>query len=354
MNSHRKTDILVGMFLFVGLLLLGALILQFGSLRSYFRDSYVLKVAFPKASGIKEGSPVYLGGSKIGKVLYHPRLNDTYSGVIIDLEIFDSVEIPMESAIAIGSDGLMGDAMIEIQPSEKEAKEFVPHDYKKIIKGQAGGGLSDLQTQAEQVGKKVDLVLDDVRTALVDIKGAMEKINKGALSDATIDDFKQSMEHLNKTMTRVDDKVLGEDNANNLKAALADLKDASASFKSSAKNVEESTKRLGPMFDKLDPAIGKVDKVMTTADDSLQSIKKAADSFALAAKNITTGKGLLGALTNDAELKTEFKDLISNLKRNGVIFYKNSADKERSESPPSDASPEPAASATGLKPIFGR
>jgi phospholipid/cholesterol/gamma-HCH transport system substrate-binding protein len=354
MNSHRKTDILVGMFLFVGLLLLAALILQFGSLRSYFRDSYVLKVAFPKASGIKEGSPVYLGGSKVGKVLYHPRLNDTYSGVIIDLEIFDSVQIPMESAIAIGSDGLMGDAMIEIQPSEKEAKEFVPHDYKKIIKGQTGGGLSDLQTQAEQVGKKVDLVLDDVRTALVDIKGAMEKINKGALSDATIDDFKQSMEHLNKTMTRVDDKVLGEDNANNLKAALADLKDASASFKSSAKNVEESTKRLGPMFDKLDPAIGKVDKVMTTADDSLQSIKKAADSFAIAAKNITTGKGLLGALTNDAELKTEFKDLISNLKRNGVIFYKNSAGKERSESPPSNASPEPAASATGLKPIFGR
>jgi ABC-type transporter Mla subunit MlaD len=354
MNSHRKTDILVGMFLFVGLLLLGALILQFGSLRSYFRDSYVLKVAFPKASGIKEGSPVYLGGSKIGKVLYHPRLNDTYSGVIMDLEIFDNVEIPMESAIAIGSDGLMGDAMIEIQPSEKEAKEFVPHDYKKIIKGQTGGGLSDLQTQAEQVGKKVDLVLDDVRTALVDIKGAMEKINKGALADATIDDFKQSMEHLNKTMTRVDDKVLGEDNANNLKAALADLKDASASFKSSARNVEESTKRLGPMFDKLDPAIGKIDKVMTTADDSLQSIKKAADSFAVAAQNITTGKGLLGALTNDAELKTEFKDLISNLKRNGVIFYKNSADKERSESTPRKASPEPATSTTGLKPIFGR
>lgn len=353
MNPNRKTDILVGMFLFVGLLLLGALILQFGSLRSYFRDTYVLKVAFPKASGIKEGSPVYLGGSKIGKVLYHPRLNDTYSGVIIDLEIFDSVEIPMESAIAIGSDGLMGDAMIEIQPSEKEAKEFVPHDYQKIIKGQTGGGLSDLQTQAEQVGKKVDLVLDDVRTALVDIKGAMEKINKGALSDATVNDFKQSMEHLNKTMTRVDDKVLGEDNANNLKAALADLKDASASFKSSAKNVEESTKRLGPMFDKLDPAIGKVDKVMTTADDSLQSIKKAADSFAIAAKNITTGKGLLGALTNDAELKTEFKDLISNLKRNGVIFYKNSADKERSESPPGKTVPETTPH-TGLKPIFGR
>jgi hypothetical protein len=95
-----------------------------------------------------------------------------------------------------------------------------------------------------------------------------------------------------------------------------------------------------------------VDKVMTTADESLQSIKKAADSFAIAAKNITTGKGLLGALMNDTELKTDFKDLISNFKRNGVIFYKNSADKERaSTTPPANAAP---AAPTGMKPIFGR
>ena len=104
------------------------------------------------------------------------------------------------------------------------------------------------------------------------------------------------------------------------------------------------------MFDKLDPAIAKADKVMTTADESLVSIKKAADSFAAAARNITTSKGLLGALMNDTELKDEFSDLISNLKRNGVIFYKNSADKERVE-PETKAPPaEPAK----RKPLFGR
>jgi len=349
MNSDRKTDILVGLFLFVGLLLLGAIILQFGSLRSYFRDSYVLKVGFPKAAGIKEGSPVYLGGSKVGKVLYHPRLNDTYSGVIIDLEIYDSVEIPLESAIAIGSDGLMGDAMIEIQPSGKEAKEFLPHNYDKIITGQTGGGLSDLQTQAEQVGKKVDLVLDDVRIALVDVKGAMEKINKGALSDATVTDFKESMAHLNKMMTRVDDKVLGEENTTNLKIAIADLKDAATSFKTSAKNVEESSKKLGPMFDKFDPVITKADKAMVSLDESLQSIKKAADTFSIASKNITSGKGILGAMMNDPELKDDFKDLISNLKRNGVLFYKNNAEKEQAE----QTSPPPQ-KPSGRKPLFGR
>ncbi|MES2505877.1 MAG: MlaD family protein [Verrucomicrobiota bacterium] len=338
MNKDRKTEILVGLFLLVGLLMLGGIILEFGSLRTLFRDTYRLKVAFPNASGIKEGSPVFLGGSKVGKVVKHPELNETFTGVIMTLEIFDVVDIPVDATFGIGSKGLMGDALVEIKPSGLLSDKFLPHDYDKIIEGSKSGGLSDLQGQAEVVAKKVDLVLDDVRTALVDVKAAMEKVNKGALSDSTITDFKESMQHLNKTMTRVDEKVLGDENANNLKAAIADIKDAAASFKVSAKNVEASTQKLGPMIDKLDPVIAKADTAMATADASLKSIKTAADSFSVAARNITSGKGLLGALMNDPELKSEFKDLISNLKRNGVIFYRNSADRERvreeSQKPP--------------------
>lgn len=311
------------------MLLLGGIILEFGNLREMFRDHYTLKVAFPQASGIKEGSPVYLGGARVGNVMKHPQLNDAFSAVIMELELQDDVEIPVDAVFAIGSSGLMGDAMIEIKPTGKQNQEFFPHDHTAIIEGSKAGGLSELQGQAEVVAKKVDLVLDDVRTALVDVKAAMEKINKGALSDTTITDFKESMTHLNNTMTRVDEKVLGDENADNLKKAIADIKDAAASFKTSAKNVEESTQKLTPIIEKLDPVIAKADKAMATADESLISIKKAADSFSVAARNITTGKGLLGALMNDAELKDEFKDLVSNLKRNGVIFYRNSAEKER-------------------------
>lgn len=329
MTKDRKTEILVGLFLLVGLLMLGGIILEFGSLRTLFRDTYDLRVAFPNAAGIKEGSPVFLGGSKIGKVMKHPELNETFTGVIMTLEIYDSVDIPLDATFAIGSKGLMGDALVEIKPSGKLTNEFLPHDYDKIIDGSKSGGLSDLQGQAEVVAKKVDLVMDDIRTALVDVKAAMEKVNKGALSDTTIQDFKGSMEHLSKTMTRVDEQVLGEENTQNLKAAISDIKEAAASFKTSAKNIEVTTEKLTPIVEKLDPVIAKADKAMATADESLQSIKKAADSFSVAARNITTGKGLLGALMNDPVLKDDFKDLIGNLKRNGVLFYRNSAEKER-------------------------
>lgn len=347
MERDQKTELLVGLFVCVGLLLLGGLILQFGRVREIFKDTYTLSVAFPNASGIKEGSPVFLGGSRVGKVQHNPRLNGTFTGVIIDLEIFHDVRIPADAAFGIGSAGLMGDSLIDIKPSGKDTNAFLSPEHEEVIVGVTTGGLSDLQSQAEVVGKKVDVVLDDIRSGLADMKAAINKVNKGALSDATLQDFRESMSHLNKTMARVDEKVLGDENATNLKTAIAELKDAATSFKTSAKNIEEQTKRLGPMFDKLEPAIAKADKVMTTADSSLQSIKTAADTFATAAKNISSGKGLLGALINDPKLKADFHDLIYNAKVNGFLFYKNSADKARATS-------EQAPKTNDRKPIFGR
>lgn len=330
-DSDKKTEMLVGLFVFVGLLLLSGLILQFGRVREIFKDTYHLRVAFPNAAGIKDGSPVFLGGSRVGKVDKKPQLNDTFTGVIIDLELFKDVMIPADAAFAVGSAGLMGDALVEIKPTGKKTDVFLPHDYDKIIEGEQSGSLNDLQSTAKSVGEKVDVVLDDVRVGLKDIRTAMAKVNQGALSDSTIQNFKASIEHLHNTLKRVDDKVLGDENAKNLKSALADLKDAAASFKNASKNIEESSKRLGPMFDKLDPAIARADKVMATADESLQSIKKAADSFAAAAQNVTSGKGLLGALMNDQRLMSDFRDLIYNFKVNGPLWYKDTADKLRSE-----------------------
>jgi ABC-type transporter Mla subunit MlaD len=262
----------------------------------------------------------------VGKVSKHPQFNDTFTGVIIDVEIYNDVDIPSDAVFAIGTAGLMGDALVEIKPSGDQTKEFIPHNYDRIIEGKVGG-LSDLQNAAEQVSKKLDIVLDDIRTAMVDVKESLVKINKDALSPETIKDFKDSMQHLNKTMTRVDNEVVNEENAKNLKVAISDVKDAAASFKAAATNVETQSARLKTLFDDLEPALKKTDGVMV-------SIKSAADAFTHTAKDISGSHGVLDALLHDMELKTDLKDLISNMKRSGVVFYKNIADKERAKEEP--------------------
>jgi len=342
MNPNRKTELLVGLFLLVGLTMVGALILQFGRVNEMFTDSYTLKLAFPNAPGIKKGSPVYLGGSRIGKVKDTPVLEPDSSGVLLEIEVFGDKRVPKSSTFLVGTNGLMGDALIDIKIHGNEdgspITDFYPFDYAELIQGEREGGLGGLQDTAASATKKIDVMLDDVKLAVTDVRTAMKKVNEGALSDTVINDFKQSMEHLNKTMTRVDDKVLGEENAANLKAAISDIKDAAASFKKTATQLESSTAKLGPMFDKLDPAIAKADKVMTSADEALTSVKKGADEFASIARSVRSGNGLLGALLNDPALKTEFKSLIGNLKERGILRYKDLSDE-----------PAPAAPSTGAR-----
>lgn len=348
MNSNRKTELLVGLFLLVGLIVVGAIILQFGRISENFRATYVLQVTFPNAPGIKSGSPVFLGGSRVGKVRGTPILKPDSSGVVLELELYNDKLVPRDATFSVGTVGLMGDALIDIKIAEHEGPitEFYPFDYAEIIEGDKGGGLSGLQETAEAAAKKVDSALVDVKEALVDIKAAMKKINEGALSDQVIGDFKESMEHLNNTLTRVDEKVLGEENAENLKQAIGSIKDAAESFKRGAVHLEEGTAKFGPLMDKLEPTLVKADRVMERADEALVSIKKGADDFSGLARSMRTGNGLLAALLNDGELKNEFSDLISNLKRRGVLFYRDSKGKEVEES----QTPAPDA----RLPLFGR
>lgn len=343
-ERDKKTELLVGLFLFVGLLLLGGLILQFGSVRELLKTTYEITVPFPSATGVKDGTPVVLGGSKIGKVPRMPQLNAQFNGVIIALEIYQDKKIPKDAKFSIGTAGLLGDSYIEIRPTGQITDSYIePGTVLTNDSVSSGGGLGALQDTASQVGKKADLVMDDMRNVLADVRETLAKVNKDALSADTIKHFKDSIEHFNTTMTRVDSKLLGEKTANDLTEAIAEFKDAATSFKNTAKNLDEQTKRLGPMFDKLDPAISKADGVMTSLDASLKSIKEVADNFAAATHGMQGGDGLLKALLSDKTLKDDFKDLLSNLKRNGVLFYRDnagkSADEEKKSSPSLPRSP---------------
>ena len=331
-ERDKKTELLVGLFLFVGLLLLGGLILQFGSVRELLKTTYEITVPFPNATGIKEGTPIMLGGSKIGKVPRMPKLNEQFNGVIIPLEIYQDKKIPIDAKFSIGTAGLLGDSYIEIRPTGAVPQAFIePGAVLTSSNVVVSGGLGALQDTASQVGKKADLVMDDMRHVLADVRVTMGKVNTEALSADSLKHFRDSMEHLNGTMARLDSKVLSDENANNLKEAISELKDAATGFKNTARNLDEQTKRLGPMFDKLEPAIAKTDQIMVGLDSSLKSLKVVADNLAGATKGMKRGDGLLTALFNDDKLKYDFKDLVSNMKRNGVLFYKDNAEKISAE-----------------------
>lgn len=267
----------VGAFVFVGLAMLGALVVQFGRLGEGFKTYYPLTIRFGDASGLLKGSDVLLAGARIGKVAGGPRMVREGNGVEVPLKIYDYVKIPQNSKFTVGSSGLLGDRFVNVTMPPGQPKNFIaPNSY---INGSRETGLDDLTREG-------GALVRDLRGTVRDVDSMVTRLNEQALSPATID---------------------------NLKASLT--------------NLHETTGALAESSKKLDGVIGK-------ADSTMQSAKKAADdlqSTLLEARKVfqsaTQGKGLLAALLTNQELANDLRALIANLRAHGVLFYRDTAAK---------------------------
>ncbi|HSJ03663.1 MAG TPA: MlaD family protein [Verrucomicrobium sp.] len=333
-ERDRKSELLVGLFLFIGLLLMAYLILQFGSVREVFKPTYPLTVELVDGTGIKESTPVMLGGSRVGKVTQKPVLNAAQNGVVISLKVYQETKIASDAKFSIGTSGLLGDSYIEIKPSGKPPTGYI--EPGAHIKGEVSAGLAGLQNSAEQIANKVDVALEDIRGAVADLRLSLKHVNEGALSEQGMKDVKESFAKYNSVITRLDEKTLNDQTSK-------DVTDAVHSFKEAAKTLEESMKKLQPAFTKLEGVVTKIDGVVTkadtvmgSADGAMKSIDASADAIGKVANDLRRGEGLLPALINDSALKTDFKNLVGNLRQRGVLFYKDK---------PSEAAPAPSRAA---------
>lgn len=326
-ERDKKTELLVGLFLTVGILLMGLLILQFGSVRELFKDTYTITVPFADGTGIKEGTPVMFGGLRIGKVPRRPQHDATYTGVIITLEIYDTERIPSDAKFGIGTAGLLGDSYIEIRAVNPATRTYIQPDAVLTKESVASAsGLGGLQDTAKDLSKKVDVAVEDIRAAIADLRVSLKKINEGALSDENISDLKDTFNHLNKVVTRLDEKTFDEQTSK-------DVKEAVASFKAAAKSVENAAAKLDPAMTKVSSAADKADTVMASADKAMKSLDDGAAALGKVATDLRRGEGLLPALIYDRNLKNEFSMLITNLRQRGVLWYRDKAGEVREEPP---------------------
>src|ERR1700680_5244383 len=126
MNRHeRGLEFKVGAFVFVGLAMLGVLVVQFGRLGEGFKSYYALTVRFNDASGLLKGSDVLLAGARIGKVSGGPRLAREGGGVDVPLKIYDYVKVPAESKFTGGSSGLLGDRFVNVKMPPGQANTYI-------------------------------------------------------------------------------------------------------------------------------------------------------------------------------------------------------------------------------------
>jgi phospholipid/cholesterol/gamma-HCH transport system substrate-binding protein len=276
MNRHEQgLEFKVGIFVFVGLAMLGALLVQFGRLGEGFKTYYTITVRFSDASGLLKGTDVLLAGARIGKVADGPKLVREGGGVAVPLKIYDYIKIPEAAKFTVGSSGLLGDRFVNVAIPSGPQKAYLPPNAD--IKGARETGIDDLTRSG-------GALVNDLRGTVQKIDTTVTRLNEDTLSPANMENLKASMEHLNQAT-----------------GALA-----------------ESSK-------KLDGVIEQADTAMTSAKRAADGLQNAISDTRKVLRSATQGKGLVATLLNDQQLANDLHALVSNLRAHGVLFYRDSA-----------------------------
>ncbi len=286
----------------IGLLAIGLMVVYFGRFGESIHGSYRIRVEYSNASGIYKGASVLLAGAKIGSVENNPVILPNMDGVYIDLRIYEEVKIPTAAEFTIGSSGLLGDRFVQIILG-KDAKSAPPIAPGAVIQGKSEAGMGDVFGQAASL-------LTDVQTAVGNINKVAEKLNSEVLKDTTIA---------------------------NLSTTLSNLKEASAAVSDASKKIDGVVKKAGEAIESGQQTFASANQTFTSANQTFTTAKSAADDLKKAIGDLRSllqqarqGKGALAALISDREMAENLRALVLNLRRSGILWYK--------DRPPADSS----------------
>ena len=293
-TEHKRTELIVGTFLLIGLMFIAAMIVIFG--RKGAGDGYPITVEFPNASGLVKGCDVKISGAKVGNVIAAPKLIGKSYAVAASLVIRKGVQIPRGATFVIGTNGVLGDSFVDVIPP----LEFAPADF--ILPGDtvAGSRASGLDELTAKGGKMIDTMNEEV----------LRKVNA-------------ELDELHTAMKSINERLLTDKNLKNLEETFASLKTSAAGFAQTSKDLDAVVAKTSEAVDATKTTLKSVDGVATDVRLAVGDFRKVTDSANTLIKKATTGDGTLGTLISDKQAAANLTALIANLRRSGVLFYKD-------------------------------
>lgn len=113
MIERGKLELIVGIFVLVGVICLGYLAIKLGKLELVGGDYYELQAEFSSTSGLKNGASVEIAGVEVGRVKKIGLKEDRAQVV---LAIKDGIPVFDDAIASIKTRGIIGEKFMELSP----------------------------------------------------------------------------------------------------------------------------------------------------------------------------------------------------------------------------------------------
>lgn len=340
-----RSDLKVGAFILLGLVLAALVVFLIGDERRVFARTVEFQAKFADVQGLKQGAPVRMGGVRIGHVTavrYADDPTDPIVHVGISVVRVEAGRIMSDSTVAIDNKGFLGDKMVTItkgtQPPPIEPGGLIPSSEptdmlgvvnriarkaESAIEGFDGATRAfsdeDLHRDLRVVTKSLGVVLEEI----ADGKGYPKRF----LSDP------EEADRISRTIDNIDKS------ARELNGLLKELRltarqvRTGPGFAHDVLFTEKPSKQLaqvGMAAEEVALTLKGVRESDSFAHDALYGgegdgagaladVKQITADVREIVHGVKQGKGTIGALLVDPSVYEDLKRVIGNVERNAVV-----------------------------------
>lgn len=286
-KSHAGT---VGVFVFIGLVLIGVLMLTFSRGVGLFKPKYEIVMRTRSVAGLKTGADVFLAGVNIGKVK-RIKLDQKNKAVLVRLTILKEFALHTDARFVIEQQGVLGDQFVNISPGSPEAPLLNDGDQ---VEGNEPFNLQEVAQSANVLLKRFDELGATVGTAIA-------RVNDQVLDAQTLSNLSLTMANFEK----VSERAMGL-----IDSATIVVTNNGPVFSLSMSNVLSFSRKLEKVAMEVDEAIV---TNRLELNESMKNLRDATASLKHMTAEMESGQGIVGGLLNDEQLRAQLSLTLSNL-----------------------------------------
>jgi phospholipid/cholesterol/gamma-HCH transport system substrate-binding protein len=288
--SQSRVEIKVGLFLLLGLVLLGSLTLLFSRSAALFKDFYEVRLQSSNVGGIKNGAKVLMRGVPVGYVTA-AKLNPDGQNVTITLKIEAKYQLYSDAQFAIEQAGFLGDQFVAIYPTA---------DQGYVLTNQAAVVAKEPFNMQEAVAVATEMLLKISETT-TNLNAAVSDVRRLVLSETTLRSLNDSLTRFGR-ITEEAQLTVG-----NLNALLA----------TNALPVTLAVSNIGIFAEQLPPLSAQAQALLATNATEIHSAIKNFEASSATLNQLMTdlqnGRGAAGRLLRDEQLATNLTAIAKNL-----------------------------------------
>lgn len=290
MKTNARFEMKVGLFVFVGLVLIALLMLNFSKGLTLLKPTYKVRVIMPNVSGLKPKAGVMISGVPIGSVV-STELSPEGTNVAIIVKILSSYKIHSDANFHVDALGFLGDQYLAISPTKNEAPLLRDGD---TVIGQAPFNL-------QAAVRSTSELLGQAHQTMENLNEVISNANRTLFSQQTLSSFSETISNLQSVTANAKhttEIVEGVFQSNSVPLAMT------------ISNFNVASAKLNAMASELEATVSTNRGDLTAA---VKDLRATAHNFNQISADLQSGKGLAGSLLKDEELKAQTTAMIANL-----------------------------------------